>query len=298
MGWYIKLGHVTWLPPPNQITYYNERWRRTTYANHFCQERCIFFLNSLLATKLDQPRNCDLGCGTGWLVGILSAFGPCLGVELSPEAVERAKEKYPTARFIAADATAWEPEPGSFDVVVSQEVIEHIVDKLAYLSVARKALRAGGYLFMTTPNRRVLDAVPMEERKHIWEVQPVELPLYRSQLNSLLESAGFEVISTSSVVDGIGKNGIHRLANSHKVRLLLRSLRIEPWWKQRLLKNDFGMYMTTIARSRLNDCRGKYEQKKSQDILLRAFAFFSRASRMRRKCLFELMAECFNKVVT
>jgi SAM-dependent methyltransferase len=235
----------------DQISYYNERWGKTTYANAYCQERCIFFLGSLLATGFEQPRICDLGCGTGWLAGVLSAFGPCLGVELSPEAVERAKEKYPTAQFTAGDATAWKPEPGSFDIVVSQEVIEHIEDKPAYLSVARRALRTGGYLFMTTPNRRVLDALPMEQRKRIWEIQPVELPLYRSELHSLLESAGFEVFRTSSVVDGLGRKGVHRLVNSHKVRLVLRSLGMEAWWKQRLLNNDFGMYMTTVARASL-----------------------------------------------
>jgi 2-polyprenyl-3-methyl-5-hydroxy-6-metoxy-1,4-benzoquinol methylase len=233
----------------DQISYYNERWGKTTYANLYCQERCVFFLRALLATEIERPRICDLGCGTGWLAGILSAFGPSLGVELSPEAVERAKEKYPTARFIAGDATAWQPEPGSFDVVVSQEVIEHIVDKAAYLAVARRALRKGGYLFMTTPNLRVLDAISAEERKRVWEIQPVELPLYRSQLNALLGAAGFDVVSTSSAIDGMGRNGIHRLANSPKLRAVIRAFGLGSWWRQMLLDNDFGMYMTTVARA-------------------------------------------------
>ena len=233
----------------DQITYYNERWRRTDYANLYCLERCIFFLESLLATELERPRICDLGCGTGWLAGILSSFGPCLGVELSPEAVERAKKKYPTAQFVSADATRWEPEPCSFDIVVSQEVIEHIADKAAYLSVARKALRPGGYLFMTTPNLSVLDAIPIEERKRVWEIQPLELPLYRHQLNSLLKAAGFEVIATSSAIDGTGKRGVHRFVNSGRLRMLLRRLRFHNLWRKTLLDRNFGMYMTTVARA-------------------------------------------------
>jgi SAM-dependent methyltransferase len=232
----------------DQIEYYNKRWTQEQYANLYSLERCIFFLESLLATELERPRICDLGCGTGWLTSVLNAFGPAVGVELSPEAVAHAKQKYPNATFIAGDITAWEPDPGSFDVAVSQEVIEHIADKPAYLAVARRALRDGGYLFMTTPNLRVLDALPTEERKSIWEIQPVELPLDRSQLTALLSSAGFKVISTGSLVDGVGRRGIHRLVNSAKLRMLLRTLRLHDSWKRYLNDHDFGMYMTTVAQ--------------------------------------------------
>ena len=234
-----------------QVEYYNERWKTTDYANLYCLERSIFFLNSLLEAAMAQPaRICDLGCGTGWLSSILSSFGPCTGVELAPEAVVLARRKYPQVEFIAADATMWSPAHGSFDIVVSQEVIEHIVDKSAYLAVAHRALRSGGYLFMTTPNLKILDSIPDEEKKRVWEIQPVELPLYRSQLNIMLETAGFEVVSRSSAIDGMGRNGIYRIANSPKLRAVLRSLGLEPWWRRMLLRNDFGMYMTVAARKR------------------------------------------------
>jgi 2-polyprenyl-3-methyl-5-hydroxy-6-metoxy-1,4-benzoquinol methylase len=75
-------------------------------------------------------------------------------VELSPEAVELAQRRYPSAQFICAHAAVWEPNLGWFDVVVSQEVIEHKRGQPKYLSVVRKALRQGGYLLMTTPNLR------------------------------------------------------------------------------------------------------------------------------------------------
>lgn len=233
-----------------QIGYYNDRWGQFTYANLYSLERCTFILQALLGTALVQPRICDLGCGSGWLTAILSAFGPAVGVELSPQAVELAKKKYPEAAFVAADATKWEPKPGSFEVVVSQEVIEHIEDKAAYLAVARKALSPGGYLLMTTPNRRVLEAIPMDERKKYWEIQPLELPLYRSELKKLLTNSGFEILTTSSVVDARGRLGIHRIANSPKLRGLLGAVGMRDWWKRNLLKRDFGMYMTTVARAR------------------------------------------------
>lgn len=228
--------------------YYNDRWRGFEYANLFSQERCIFFLEALLEMGLEQPRICDLGCGAGWLTGILSAFGPAVGVELAPAAVELARLRYPAPKFVCADATAWKPEPKSFDVVVSQEVLEHIVEKPKYLAVARRALRNGGYLLMTTPNGDVLNAIPKRERETVWEIQPVELPVNRRQLSGLLEEAGFKIVRTSSVVFGCGKSGCHRIVNSHKLNALISKSGLGESWRKLALRHDFGMYLTTVAQ--------------------------------------------------
>jgi hypothetical protein len=101
---------------------------------------------------------------------------------------------------------------------------------------------------MTTPNLRVLDALPPLERRTLWQVQPVELPLYRKQLTALLEASGFEVLATSSAVAGMGRRGIHRLVNSAKLRILMRHLGVHHWWERLVLKHDFGMYLTTVAK--------------------------------------------------
>ena len=231
-----------------EVDYYNERWRSFDYANLFSQERCAFILRALLEIGLERPRMCDLGCGAGWLTGVLSAFGPAVGVELSPEAVELAQRRYPSAQFICADATVWEPNPGSFDVVVSQEVIEHIADKPKYLSVVRKALRPGGYLLMTTPNLDVLNSIPKSERESVWEVQPVELPVNRRELTRLLRDAGFKIVTTSSAVRGCGKSGMHRIVNSHKVNMLIKQTGLQAGWQRFILNRDFGMYLTTVAQ--------------------------------------------------
>ena len=232
----------------NPIEYYNERWKQFEYANLFSQERCIFVLRALLETGLEWPKMCDLGCGAGWLTGVLSAFGPAIGVELSPEAVELARQRYPGAEFVCADATEWQPEPGSFDVVVSQEVIEHITDKPKYLSVVRKALKREGYLMMTTPNLDVLNAISREERANVWEVQPIELPVDRRELDLLLRDAGFKVLKTSSAVRGCGRSGMHRVVNSHKLNAVIAKFGLQTAWQRFILDRDFGMYLTTVAQ--------------------------------------------------
>lgn len=232
----------------NQTAYYDNRWSTFQYANLYAVERCLFFLRAIRDLELEEPRICDLGCGTGWLTEILNALGPALGIELSPKAVELAKQQYSRAQFVCADATLWESEPESFDVVVSQEVIEHIENKGAYLNVIRRALRAGGYLLMTTPNLDVLNAIPTEERKSIWEIQPVELPLNRRELDELLNRCGFEVLKTGSVVVGRGRLGLQRLLNSHKLECMLSRFDLGKAWTRYRGWAGFGMYLTTLAK--------------------------------------------------
>ncbi|MDL5050805.1 class I SAM-dependent methyltransferase [Oscillatoria amoena NRMC-F 0135] len=231
-----------------QIEYYDARWSNFVYANHFSLERCLFFLETLLETGFVEPKICDLGCGAGWLCSVLSAFGPTTGVELSPEAVKQAALRYPMAKFEAADATGWNPEAGNFDVVISQEVIEHIEDKQAYLRVAHQALRSGGYLLLSTPNREVLEAISPEDRKRHWEVQPVELPLNRAELNQLLAGAGFRVVRQSSAVFGIGERGWHRVMNSAKLMGFWSALGCGRAWRRWVLDRGYGMYLTTAAQ--------------------------------------------------
>ncbi len=232
----------------DQVAYYNRRWTSFQYANLYGLERCLFILNAINDLKLERPRICDFGCGAGWLTGILSTFGPTIGVDLSPKAVELARENYPTAQFACVDGTRWDFEPNVFDVVVSQEVIEHVEDKRAYLGVIRKALNVGGYLFLTTPNLDVLNAIPPEERQSVWEIQPVELPLSRTQLNEMLKQARFEVLQAGSVVTGCGKLGWQRLLNSYKLNKLFEVMGLGGAWQKLLCHAGYGMYLTTVAR--------------------------------------------------
>ena len=231
-----------------QAAYYDARWLSFQYANLYGLERCLFILQAILDLQLARPRICDFGCGAGWLTGILSALGPAVGIDLSPKAIEQAKEWHPTAQFICANATEWSPEPESFDLVVSQEVIEHIADKGRYLSIAHRALRPGGYLILTTPNLRVLEAIPDEERRSVWEIQPVELPVNRGQLNNMLIRAGFSVLRKSSVVTGCGKLGWQRFLNSHKLTQLMSTLGLGNLWQSYLRRADYGIYLTAVAQ--------------------------------------------------
>lgn len=102
----------------------------------------------------------DVACGTGYGVGYLveRRVGKAVGVDISSEAVDYARERYggnKKASFVCADALRLPFSDGSFDVVISFETIEHLKQYSRFLAECRRVLRENGLLICSTPNRRV-----------------------------------------------------------------------------------------------------------------------------------------------
>ncbi|NMM93501.1 class I SAM-dependent methyltransferase [Bifidobacterium oedipodis] len=88
----------------------------------------------------------DLGCGTGTLTADLARHFPyVIGVDSSPQMIDRATAEHPDIKFQLADATAL-PFTHEFDVVFSNAVFHWIVDHDALLHSVNQALRPGGML--------------------------------------------------------------------------------------------------------------------------------------------------------
>jgi 2-polyprenyl-3-methyl-5-hydroxy-6-metoxy-1,4-benzoquinol methylase len=95
----------------------------------------------------------DVGCSSGYLARPLSERGNTIvGLELDPEAA-RAAEAF-CERVLVGDVETMELplEPGSFDVVLCGDVVEHLRDPVAALGRLRPLLRPGGRLVLSTPN--------------------------------------------------------------------------------------------------------------------------------------------------
>lgn len=69
--------------------------------SHLSEEAARFIIDTLKAHQLPQGLIIDLGCGSGKLVQKLSQHGyPTMGVDLSPELIEIAKEQSPQTEFL------------------------------------------------------------------------------------------------------------------------------------------------------------------------------------------------------
>jgi len=110
----------------------------------------------LLAHAGPGDRVLDLGCGDGDLSAVLPGV---VGVDVAEAAVRRARRRHPGHEYVRADAEDVLPfADASFDVVWCSEVLEHLADTGRALGEARRVLRAGGRLLVTTPyHGRVLN---------------------------------------------------------------------------------------------------------------------------------------------
>ena len=98
----------------------------------------------------------DDGCGGGGMcVSFAEEARSVVGIDRTDRfrdaGVRLAREKaVGNVTFTCTDGTKLAFRPGSFDLVLSHAVIEHVADPAAYLSEARRVLTLGGLLFLQT----------------------------------------------------------------------------------------------------------------------------------------------------
>ncbi len=107
----------------------------------------------LLDEARPGERVLDLGCGSGRFLRALSEAGAVpVGVEIAEAALERARRVAPGVELHRVDPDGDLPlDDGSVDLVWCSEVLEHVADTAALLTEARRVLRAGGRMLVTTP---------------------------------------------------------------------------------------------------------------------------------------------------
>jgi SAM-dependent methyltransferase len=142
-----------------------------------------------------HERVLDLGAGDGRLSAELEA-GELTLADVSPVALERAARRLPKARTVELEPDAAFPLPDSaFDLVLCAETIEHVRDLQGLLSEARRVLRPGGRLALTTPAHgrgTGLAVVLGGFERHFDPLSPHLRFLTRRSLAGLLEDMGFE----------------------------------------------------------------------------------------------------------
>ena len=107
----------------------------------------------LLALVPDGSRVLDVGCSTGYLARPLVERGcTVVGIELDEAAAAVARQVCEEVLVGDAEELELPFAPGSFDVVLCGDVVEHLRDPRRFLERTRPLLRESGRLVLTTPN--------------------------------------------------------------------------------------------------------------------------------------------------
>ena len=129
----------------------------------------------------------DAGCGTGgylrWLLDA-GSFSHAAGVDVAAAAIELARERVPEADLRVASLVELPFESESFDLVVTNDVLQHVDESELETSFSeiRRVLRPGGALLARTNGSRSL-----RRERSDWRAYD------RRTLRNQLEKAGFVV---------------------------------------------------------------------------------------------------------
>ncbi len=168
----------------------------TFYATYFRHEethwwfRWRYELISQVVGGLNLDRRADYrildaGCGTGQMLQHLGHFGRAVGVDTSPEAIRFAATRA-ADNLVLGSILDLPFADGTFDCVLSLDVIEHVDDDVELVRHLAQVLKPGGHLVLTVPAFRALwsehDVVNWHKRR------------YRApQLRALLAAQGLEI---------------------------------------------------------------------------------------------------------
>ena len=117
-----------------------------------------FRRDRMSALPFEGLRVLDIGCGGGLLCEPMARLGAeVVGVDAAPRnipiAEAHARQSGLTIDYRAGTAEELVAEGEVFDIVLNMEVVEHVVDPLAYLTACQQLLKIGGLMVCSTINR-------------------------------------------------------------------------------------------------------------------------------------------------
>ncbi|MEA2622541.1 MAG: hypothetical protein QOH61_1451 [Chloroflexota bacterium] len=123
---------------------------RPSYSWRFGQDRRLQMVRQFV--PLENARILDIGCGIGTYVRRFREFSDeVYGVDVEEDRVREASETLPNISLAPGENLPF-PD-GFFDVVFSNEVIEHVEDDRKTIAEAVRVTRPGGTIVIFAPNR-------------------------------------------------------------------------------------------------------------------------------------------------
>lgn len=129
--------------------YWDEAFKNPKKKEKYSVQRAWWY-----AKKYDVKSVLDLGCGNGRLLyGIKRLLSDCelFGIDFSDTAIKRMKKEYDIDGAVM-DVFDIRGLNRKFDMVIVNDVLEHIEDEKLFLRECFNVLNEGGYLYLGIPN--------------------------------------------------------------------------------------------------------------------------------------------------
>lgn len=125
---------------------------RNPLVRFVCDQRLKKIVQAV--PKEENLKILDAGCGEGQLLLKISKVnsGELYGTDITPVAIESAKERVRGGVFSLQNLRSLNFEDDFFDVVICTEVIEHISNYQEAIKELKRVLKKDGLLIITFPN--------------------------------------------------------------------------------------------------------------------------------------------------
>lgn len=154
--------------------------------HHWWQRGMRLISAALLGGRLTRPGQdlLDVGCGTGGFLSWARQAAPIArlcGADVAPAALELARERVPDAELHAAPIWCLPFESASFDVVVTNDVLQHVPEAWVASGLAElhRVVRSDGVILVRTNG-----AIRARRERDDWRVYD------RDSLREAIEAAG------------------------------------------------------------------------------------------------------------
>ena len=119
-------------------------------------DECYYAIVKSLRAKCPEKsavRICEVGCGQGYLTYALTRAGyDSIGVDISSKAIDLARRRYGD-HYFCGDIEEFVGSNDKLNVIIATELIEHLENPVAFGRKMLAALKPGGCLILTTPNK-------------------------------------------------------------------------------------------------------------------------------------------------
>jgi 2-polyprenyl-3-methyl-5-hydroxy-6-metoxy-1,4-benzoquinol methylase len=178
------------IPTEQELIEHYKGYGRNDYLSPVTIKRYHELLDEMEPYR-KHNRIMDVGCGIGYFLEVAKERGwEVFGTEFTDEAVEICRGKGISMQQGVLDVGNY--DAGSFDVVASFEVLEHINNPQEEIEKFFQLLRPGGLVYLTTPNFNAFNRYYLKEKYNVI-TYPEHLSYYTPKtLKAVFRHAGFK----------------------------------------------------------------------------------------------------------